>query len=237
MTGDVTKEYLDELIADGNYLGAVLALRRERRELGQILYDEYLGRISAAVVADLESVRSRDKVVYLRSVLRLVFQDVPELERIYRDQLREDRGRPDLFRGAMDGIRSIAGTTEACRRVEDGINDIRRGVERGLDRGNIDSGVKSVLDAAEKGLRDGLQTLAGMFDDVEAASEAKPHDDAESGDYETVEEAETTVINVEVEGDAYGGEKDSKAAKDSGGSGETDNAGSSKAGGTTRKKT
>ncbi len=203
MTGEVTKEYLDELIADGNYLGAMLALRRERRELGQTLYDEYLGRISAAVVADLEMVRSRDKVVYLRSVLRLVFQDVPDLERIYRDQLREDRGRPDFFRGAIDGIRSIAGTTEAGRRVEDGINDIRRGVEQGFDRGNIDSGVKSVLEVAEKGLRDGLQTLAGIFEDVEAVSEerrsAHRSDDAEAGEYKTVDDAGKTVINVEVE--------------------------------------
>lgn len=208
MTPDVTKEYLDELIADHNFVAAILAIKRERARLGELLFDEYLGRITGALVADLDSSPSRDKAVYLRSMLRLIFQEVPELERVYRDQLREERGRQDLLRNAVDGLRSLAGNpSEAGRRVEEGFSDIRRELKRGLDRDKVDESVRTVLGDVEKGLRDGLDLFADVFQGMvggRTSGDAAGDDEGSSERRVGPEPGDGASVKVEVEVESEG---------------------------------
>jgi hypothetical protein len=145
------KEFYDELIEDGNYLGAAQFLREI--DLPRARRSAYTGKIVQAVIRDLGSARSkndREKVVYLRSVLAWLLKEYPGLASIYREQLRLATGGRDVLPEFARGVRNMGDVLSGKKTVQEGMEDAAEPLE-------------SFTDQAGNFIRDGLNQVGEFF--------------------------------------------------------------------------
>ena len=89
MSEEDTIILIEKLLEERNYLSAYLCLKEtslpREREL------EYTGKIVQDILNELgysSGRRNKEKVYFYRSLLLMIFQDIPGLARIYRRQLQ-----------------------------------------------------------------------------------------------------------------------------------------------------
>ena len=79
------------LLSDSNYVAAGMIVRE--CEAPDKLRYEALGLAVGAAIDALTVEKNRERIVYLRTILSWYFREVPELSRLYREQLRLIHGR------------------------------------------------------------------------------------------------------------------------------------------------
>lgn len=176
--------HVSRLMGERNYLAAQLYLRDADIDASE--RNELLGRLAGTVVDELSRTRreDRERVAYLRSVLSWVLREVPGLGSLYREQLRAIGGGTDMMSELSRGIQGVRDVLSGRKSVADGFGDateeVRRTLEEAGERirdGENPEQVAEFLTAAERGLKDGLDQLAGFF---RALNRDGEHDDASS---------------------------------------------------------
>ena len=84
-----TIEALERMIGEGNLLSAITTLKESGLPRGMVV--EYTGKIARIIVVELSELsgrRKEEQARYLRSLLIMALDEVPELTRIYRSELR-----------------------------------------------------------------------------------------------------------------------------------------------------
>ena len=182
------RQHVTRLIADRNYLGAHLYLKKT--DLDPDERDELMGVLVGAVGDELSRTRrdDRERLIYLRSLLAWILRDVPGLGSLYREQLRAANGRADLMSEFTRGFRNLSDVASGRKSVEDGISeateDARRGFEETAERfrsGESRENVDQMLDAAQKGIRQGIDQLGAFFRALNEASGPDETDATGSG--------------------------------------------------------
>jgi hypothetical protein len=166
------------LITDRNYLGAQLFLKEAELEKDE--RDELMGMLATSVVDELSRTRrdDRERLVYLRSILAWILREIPGLGSLYREQLRAATGGGDVLTEFTRGLRNFGDVASGRKSVGEGFSDAaedaRRNFEDAGERfrsGESGERVNEFFEAAEKGIRQGLDQLGAFF---RAINEERP---------------------------------------------------------------
>ncbi len=204
------KKKVSSLIASENYIGAWLLLKEAR--IPSALKAELTGTVVSSVSAELNRAQrpSRDRQVYLRSILSWIFRDVPGLGVAYREQVRTSFG-PSGLESLANGLRSIADVASGRRSLSEGAGeaaeDVRNRLEETGERirqGEAGKVFEDVVQAAGDGLAAGLDMLGRAFS--EAARE--------QGVPEGPGSASTGTTSADTSEDSGNGRKQAKSTKE-----------------------
>lgn len=166
------KKKVSSLIASENYIGAWLLVKEARITSG--LRSELTGTIVSSIAAELNRAQrpSRDRQVYLRSLLSWIFRDVPGLGLAYREQVRTSFG-PSTLQSLADGLRSIGDVASGRRSLGDSAGDAAQDMRNRLEEtgeriraGEAGRVIEDVVQAAGDGLAAGLDLLGRALSDA-----------------------------------------------------------------------
>ncbi len=182
--------HVSRLIGERNYLAAQLYLRDADVDAGE--RNELLGSLAGALVDELSLTRreDRERIAYLRSVLAWVLREVPGLGSLYREQLRVISGGGDVMSEISRGVQGLRDVLTGRKSVAEGFADtteeVRRTLEEAGERlrdGESPEQMSEFLTSAERGLKDGLDQLAGFLRALnpDAQPDSRTHEAADRG--------------------------------------------------------
>lgn len=164
------KAFFQELLEDGNYLGAAQFLREQ--DMNASRRGAYMGQVVQQVINDLGRARSkndRERVVFLRSALAWMLKDFPGLASVYREQLRLANGGNDLFPDFARGVRNMGDVISGRKTVQEGVEDAQEPLE-------------SLADKASDFFRDGLNQVGDFFAGLNRAPFGSNPESSETSD-------------------------------------------------------
>ena len=172
---------IHEYLADKNYIAACLYLKNE--EIPADTRYEITGVVAARIVDDLSVEKSKEKVLYLRSILAWLLKDVPGLAATYREQLRLASGNQAFMQDILRGVRNFAdaatgGASESVNeKVEEAADNLRPEV--------IQEKVRDFFSQAGVDIDDGIKRAQDFFDNLAGRREKEtggnPRDADDSG--------------------------------------------------------
>ncbi|MBN1699704.1 MAG: hypothetical protein JW881_19475 [Spirochaetales bacterium] len=169
---EFSSSFVDSMLDEGNYLAAYLHIKESAP--GKEKEIEYKGKCVMRILDELtvsERRRNREKLHYYRSLLLLIFQDVPALARFYRGQLRSlrDAQNPlDFLRDLKEIAEATGNREEFERRVEDTIEDIKDRMEDTADSirdGSAQESLENLVNIAGDGIKEGLKGFSRFLND------------------------------------------------------------------------
>jgi hypothetical protein len=170
---EFSPSFIDKMLEEGNYLAAYLAIKESFSDKEKEI--EYRGKCVTHILDELtvsERRRNREKVYYFRSLLLLIFEDVPVLARLYRRQLRtaKEVHTPLDFLKDLKELTDVAGNREELNeRIEDTIEDIRDRIEdttEGMKDGSTQDSLEGIVNLAGEGIKEGLKGFAAFLNNL-----------------------------------------------------------------------
>ena len=175
-------DFLRDLVADKNYLGAAQYLKELPLEAAE--RSAKMGTIITAVVDDLASHgNNRERTMYNRSVLSWLLRDYPGLATLYREQLRLTSGDTGVLPELTRGFRNMGDVLSGKKTVVEGVQDAAEPLG-------------DIAGQAESSLQDGLNRIATFFAGFSRKDEQDDHN-TESKDGVSTEDGESIVVNIE----------------------------------------
>ncbi len=205
------QERIENLMQQKNFLSAVLLLQES--QLDTAVKHELLGRIAEQVVTEIDATRreQRERRVFLRSLLQMIFREVPGLAAVYRDQVRAVTGEGDPMQQMYKNVKNWSDVASGRKSVRDGMDDTAESVRQGFEEagesvrnGEFSENFRGFLNLAEQGFRAGLKSIDEVLRGqsqprTQAAAEEEIFSattETEGGDDATTT---TTIRNVEIE--------------------------------------
>jgi hypothetical protein len=175
------QQFLNDLLHQKNYLGAYQYLRELDIEKAE--RSASIGLVVTAIVEDLsvQPRQSRERVIYLRSVLSYVFKEYPGLTSLYREQLRVAQGKDDLISEVFKGFRNVADVATGRKTVNEGVEEAAEDMKDGFER-STGSSFDDLGKNAEKALRDGLEQVGNFFAGLNRPRTTPPEETPDSDD-------------------------------------------------------
>jgi hypothetical protein len=166
-------ELIEKFIAERNYLSAYISLKEGT--LSREKEIEYIGKITQNILTDITystGRKNKEKVYYYRSLLLMIFQEVPGLARVYRHQLQESRGL-DSPLNILKQLKNLADittdNTELKESIENAIEDISDKIEdvkEDIEDKNLDEPIKDIFSLAEEGIKEGLKGFNNFLKNI-----------------------------------------------------------------------
>jgi hypothetical protein len=182
------KAFFEELLAEGNYLGAAEFLKNI--DLPRARRAAHTGKIVQAVIRELGSARTRndrERVVFLRSVLAWLLKEYPGLASLYREQLRLATGGSDVLPELARGVRNVGDVLSGKKSVQEGMEDASEPLE-------------SLADQAGNFIRDGLNQMGEFFAGLNRGFDEKPEAGAQASDEDSGEDDEPAQpVDIKIE--------------------------------------
>lgn len=153
---------LHEYLADRNYIAACLYLKNE--EVLEDTKHEMTGVVSSRIIDDLSVEKSREKILYLRSILVWLLKDIPGLATVYREQLRLASGNQAFMQDIFRGVRNFAdaATGGASETVNEKVEEAARNMRPEV----IQEKVKDFFSQAGVDIDDGIRKAQAFFDSL-----------------------------------------------------------------------
>ncbi|AFG37797.1 hypothetical protein [Spirochaeta africana] len=207
----IDRKEIEDLLQQGSFLPAILAL--QEGSLDPAERQMLLGSAADRIVAELDGLKreERERRIYLRSLLQMVFRQVPGLAAVYRDQVRAVHGG-DPVQTLYKNFKTWSDVASGHKSVRDGVDDTAESVRQGFEdagesmrSGEFSENLKGFFDLAEQGFKAGLKSIddalqgrtpAGGSPRSSQERPPQPEDPAADDDQETVRN-----VHVEVEDD------------------------------------
>jgi hypothetical protein len=167
---------IEKLLEQRNYLSAYLCLKET--SLPREAEIEYTGKIVQNILNELgysTGRRDKEKVYFYRSLLLMIFQDVPGLARIYRRQLQfaQSPESPLAFLKHLRALSDLSANKDDLREsIEDTIEDISEKIEDTREEvhdGRLDESVKDLFSFAEDSIKQGLKGFNEFINKITSA--------------------------------------------------------------------
>ncbi|MBN2737454.1 MAG: hypothetical protein JXR70_10775 [Spirochaetales bacterium] len=204
---------LNTMLEEKNFLGAYLLIKAYGGD--EILKLEFTGKLVQRVIDELSKaarLRNKETVSYLRSLLLMIFEEVPSLSRIYRQQLRQDNPNP----GLLDFLNPFKDFPQNQDELNDNIKDTVDGIKKNIED-NTDDRVKDFFKQAEKGISDGFNQFSSFINDISKSFEKGMKEGAEDQDSKNTESEKSQKVDInkndeaeEVEGEVVDSDESPK---------------------------
>jgi hypothetical protein len=150
------------MMKNKNYLGAYEALKGF--DIPKSERSAYAGEILQATIEDLaiSAKHSKEKTIYLRSVVTYISREFPGLANVYREQLRFAFGKDDLFTEIFKGAKNVSDVATGKKTFEEGVDQAKDDLQSGFES-MFGTSVDSLTKDAEKFISQGLEQLSSLF--------------------------------------------------------------------------
>lgn len=156
------EEFFLTMMKSHNYLGAYEVLKQ--LDISKAERAAYAGEILQAAIEDLavSSKQSKEKTIYLRTIITYVSKEFPGLANIYREQLRIATGRDDVFAELFKGAKNVGDVATGKKTLEEGVEQAKEDIQSGFES-MFGTSVESITKDAETFLTQGLEQLSSFF--------------------------------------------------------------------------
>ncbi|MBN2443322.1 MAG: hypothetical protein JXJ04_18320 [Spirochaetales bacterium] len=164
MTEQESVTLIEKFLEDRNYLSAYLGLKESSLSREREL--EFTGKITQHIITELgysSGRKDKEKVYFYRSLLLMIFQDIPGLARIYKRQLQSSRelDSPMDFLKHIKNFNNLAtDNSDLKETINDTIEDISEKIEDAKDdmeENRLDESVKDLFSIAEESIKEGVK--------------------------------------------------------------------------------
>ena len=190
MPEEETITFINKLLEQRNYLSAYLSLKETSVSREAEL--EYTGKIVQDILSELSystGRRNKEKVYFYRSLLLMIFQDIPGLARIYRRQLQlaHEPESPLAFLKHLRALTDFSKDKNDIKEsIEDTIEDISEKIEdaqEDIKDGRLDESVKDLFSFAEDSIKQGLK---GFNEFIKRITKTEPATEPDSEEEEKI---------------------------------------------------
>ncbi|MBN2533762.1 MAG: hypothetical protein JXB88_12775 [Spirochaetales bacterium] len=198
--------FINKLLEQRNYLSAYLYLKETSVSRETEL--EYTGRIVQDILGELTystGRRNKEKVYFYRSLLLMIFQDIPGLARIYRRQLHIAR-EPESPLAFLKHLRALTDFStdkdDLKESIEDTMEEISEKVEdarEDIEEGKLDDSVKDLFSLAEDSIKQGIKGFNEFIKKITKTSTATEPDP--ENEEQEMRKAEPVEDDIHVEKD------------------------------------
>jgi hypothetical protein len=150
---------------------------------------EYTGKIVTAIIEEMGVPGNRgEKNVYYRSLLLMIFEDIPALSRIYGRQLRlleESKTSFDLLKNLRSLVDAAKDKDELQARIGDTIENIKETIEdttQNIQDGTAQKNVEDFFYVAGEGIKEGLKQFSSFLSNINQSNEEVQDRNQESED-------------------------------------------------------
>ena len=156
------EEFFLTMMQSHNYLGAYEVLKQ--LDISKAERAAYAGEILQAAIEDLavSSKQSKEKTIYLRTIITYVSKEFPGLANIYREQLRIATGRDDVFAELFKSAKNVGDVATGKKTLEEGVEQAKEDIQTGFES-MFGTSVESITKDAETFLTQGLEQLSSFF--------------------------------------------------------------------------
>lgn len=215
MPEEETITFINKLLEQRNYLSAYLSLKEASVSREAEL--EYTGKIVQDILSELSystGRRNKEKVYFYRSLLLMIFQDIPGLARIYRRQLHL-ANEPESPLAFLKHLRALSDFSkdknDLKESIEDTIEDISEKIEdaqEDIKDGRLDESVKDLFSFAEDSIKQGLKGFNEFIKRITKTEPAKEPDSEEEEKIMRKAEPVEDEEDVEKDGEESGNKED-----------------------------
>lgn len=156
------------LLAEKNYVAAGMLVRES--EAPEKVRNESLGLAVTAVMDVLADEKNRERIVYLRTMLSWYFREVPELSRLYREQLRIIHGRSTPWQDIskiMQFFRDLGAGTQPGEPPKSGAEQAKEFTDKFKEKGEeFQDQVKDFFAQSGIDLDEGMKRANDFFENL-----------------------------------------------------------------------
>ncbi len=170
---------LEKNLEDKNFLAAYLILKDSTISRQEVW--EYTGKIVTSIIQEMGSSGSKsEKNLYYRSLLLLIFEDVPGLSRIYGRQLRlleESRASFDILKNLRNLVDAAKDKEELKLQIENTFENIKETIEdttQNIQDGTTQKHMDDFFYVAGEGIKEGLKAFSSFLSNMSGSSSEEP---------------------------------------------------------------
>jgi hypothetical protein len=156
------EDFILTMMKSHNYLGAYEVLKQ--LDISKAERAAYVGEILQAAIEDLaiSSKQSKEKTIYLRTIITYVSKEFPGLANLYREQLRIATGKDDLFTELFKGAKNVGDVATGKKTLEEGVEQAKEDIQTGFES-MFGTSVDSIAKEAGTFFSQGLEQLSSFF--------------------------------------------------------------------------